>query len=1189
MMKLGKFEILGKIGQGAMGVVYKARDPLIGRIVALKTITTGLAESPDLLNRFYREAQSAGRLQHPNIVTIFELGSEGSTPFIAMEFLTGESLEKLIARRPKMPLSQKLGYIVRVCQALEYAHRQNPSVVHRDIKPANVMVTSDETVKVVDFGIAHLGEVSHSESSGMLLGTLKYMSPQLFRGGTADARSDIWSTGIMLYELLCYHPPFDAENPGALVTSIMVDQHRSISEAAPGTPAEIEAIVDRMLCKELDGRYQNMDEVLMELEPVWHQMQKVEVSSLVADGRQLFEARDLAKAEDIVRKALQIDASNTQAKSLLEKINAELRRSTIIRRVIERVENGQNFLSAGQIEEAKAEAEAALRLDSTFQPAKELLEQMQAAAERVCLLANALRASKQRLAEGALTEAELQLDKALEIDPENSAAQDLLQQIRDEKARRDQDAQKALKEFPQNAELLILSESAKKGQEDKERENLRRQRIQEIEKRIERQELTSAIDLARQTLVTVGQDPRIADTLLKAERELEFREQKKRQPNDIFLKARNLLEAGKLTEATHILQDAIDIQLLPAGDPRLVQLFNEIDARKHSPPATFVEPRPTLIASADSLGTGSQSSSFKLSPPSFGTLPPDATMLIRGPDPLFPRVHLVFTNSTDTFLVGRSVTIDKIPFLIGRAAPHLSIPSDAALSREHCVIDWDGSVFTLADLESTNGTFLNGRRVLPDRKEPLLFGATIRLSSSTVLTFASDDLSELPDFTGQVIDKRFRLVRLIRASVKAAVYEASDSRLPRPVAIKLLSPSLAAYPGYLEQFNREAQTAAALHHPHVCKIVDHGQSPLDLGNGKTSQVNYLCMEMLDGGSLADKLAAKSYIDCEQACAWLDPLSDALNYMHLQGVIHSGLKPTSVVFDKNGSPYITDFAIANSPRESGRQAMLGAPDFLAPEQWDGLAPTQASDQYALAVLTYLMITGSRPYEAQHDPDNRRKNYARGHVPAHEQALHCGAGELPRAISDVLKRALSLRPEERYASVRDFFLAFRRSVSSPGSRRAGMPRVFISYRRDLSAGWAVLFARELSEKHKISAFVDTQRVDTAVRLPVKLLNAIQDCDIFVCLLGKNTLRSAWVQEEIRLAWQNNKPMVPVFQEGFGLPSETATSQPQIAALLSYEGVHLLDRRNIHIDHTVSDLAKIINSSIATEKGSGATGER
>jgi eukaryotic-like serine/threonine-protein kinase len=768
MRKLGKFEILDKIGQGAMGVVYKARDPLIGRIVALKTITTGLAESPDLLNRFYGEAQSAGRLQHPNIVTIFELGSEGDTPFIAMEFLTGESLEKLIARRPKMPLSQKLGYIVRVCQALEYAHRQNPSVVHRDIKPANVMVTSDGTVKVVDFGIARLGEGSHSQSSGMLLGTLKYMSPQQFRGGSADARSDIWSTGIMLYELLCYHRPFDAENPGALVTSIMVDRHRSISEAAPGTPAEIEAIVDRMLCKELDGRYQNMEEVLMELEPVWHQVQQAAVANLVADGRRLFEMRDLARAEDIVREALQLDTSNTQAKSLLEKINAELRRIESAHEATTRVKNGQDLLSKGQLEEAKTEAEAALRLDSTFQPARELLAQVQAATERARLLANALRASKQRLAEGALTEAELQLDKVLEMDPSNSAAQGLLQQIRNEQTRRErqvrlaealrrartlwtnlqyeecisvlldaqkefpgeseiarllstaredhaehqrqsllgearkllsaqrfeetlkaldgllerfpsdatarnlrtlalqgqeqekreqrlnenlknlramvekenyqeviesgqkilqefpheveiaelirfarneqiqneqkrhlddwirriqqsvrderftaaiQDAQEALKEFPQDVELLILSERAKKKQGDKERENLLRQRLQEVEKRIERQEFAEAIDLARETLVTVGTHPGLASLLHRAE--MEFEQRKRKQEQDEALeKARTLLDAGALGDATLVLENAVETKLFAKSDPRFAPLLDEIDAKK---------------------------------------------------------------------------------------------------------------------------------------------------------------------------------------------------------------------------------------------------------------------------------------------------------------------------------------------------------------------------------------------------------------------------------------------------------------------------------------------------------------------------------------------------------------------------------------------------------------------------------
>jgi eukaryotic-like serine/threonine-protein kinase len=769
MMKLGKFEILSKIGQGAMGVVYKARDPFIGRVVALKTITTGLAESPDLLKRFYGEAQSAGRLQHPNIVTIFELGNEGNTPFIAMEFLSGESLDKLIARHSKLPLSQKLGYIVSVCRALEYAHRQNPSVIHRDIKPGNVMVTSEGAVKVVDFGIARLGEGSHTQSKGMLIGTFGYMSPQQFRGGSADARSDIWATGIMLYELLCYHRPFDADNPGALMTSIMMDPYRPITEEAPGTPAEVQAIIDRMLCKDLDGRYQSMDEVLLELEPVWHQVQQAEVSSLVADGRQRFEAKDLAGAESIVRKALRLDTSNLQAKSLLEKINAELRRTRIIQQVKMRVQNGQNLFSAGQFEEAKAEAEAALRLDSTFQPARELLDQAQAAAERIRLLATALRASKQRLAEGALTEAELQLDKVLQMDPANAAALELLQQIREEKARRErqarlaealrrartfwtnlqyeecisllleaekefpgeseisrllstaredqaeqerqfllsearkllsaqkfdetlqaldrllkrfpsdptaknlrtlalqgqeqakreqrlnenlkslramvekrkyqeaiesgqrvlqefpdefelveliqfarseqiqteqkrrleewlkriqqsvrderfqvavQDAQKALKEFPQDVELQILADRATNGLAEQKRENLLRQRLQEVENRIERQEFTEAIDLARETLVTVGPHSGLANLLHRAEMELEQRNARRRVQDEALEQARTLLEAGKFGDATVILENAVETKLFAKSDPRFASLAIEIDAKK---------------------------------------------------------------------------------------------------------------------------------------------------------------------------------------------------------------------------------------------------------------------------------------------------------------------------------------------------------------------------------------------------------------------------------------------------------------------------------------------------------------------------------------------------------------------------------------------------------------------------------
>ena len=180
-----------------MGVVYKARDPLIDRIVALKTLNTAVFEDGTLLKRFYSEARSAGRLRDANIVTIYELGHEGDMPFIAMQFLNGESLDKVIDRLPNLPLSQRVGFVVHTCRALDYAHKQSPPVIHRDIKPGNVMVGPDGSVVVVDFGIARLGETSISQSAGLLSGTLGYMSRELFHGGNADARTDIWATGVM--------------------------------------------------------------------------------------------------------------------------------------------------------------------------------------------------------------------------------------------------------------------------------------------------------------------------------------------------------------------------------------------------------------------------------------------------------------------------------------------------------------------------------------------------------------------------------------------------------------------------------------------------------------------------------------------------------------------------------------------------------------------------------------------------------------------------------------------------------------------------------------------------------------------------------------------------------------------------------------------------------------------------------
>jgi serine/threonine protein kinase len=606
MKKLGKFEIISKVGQGAMGVVYKARDPFIDRIVALKTLTTGFAEDPHHLKRFYTEARSAGNLRHPNIVTIYELGHEGDTPFIAMQFLQGESLDKIIDRMPNLPLSQKIGFVVYVCRALEYAHKQAPPVIHRDVKPGNVMVCPDGAVVVVDFGIARLGESTISQSKGLLIGTFGYMSPQLFRGGTADARSDIWATGVMFYEILAYRRPFKGENAAALMSNIILEDHRPITAAAPGIPEEVRHILDRMLTKDVESRYQTMEEVLADLEPVWKRLLESDILVLLESSERLYQEGDLLAAKSEIVQILAWDPTNSTARSLSERISAEVRRQQIVPQLKAKVENAQKLLAEGHPEKARSEAESALRLDSSFQPAQEILAQARAAIDRAREIDLALRNSRQHLAEGALTDAETQLEKVLAIDPVNQAAQDQRKQIQDQRANRERDKEHdallerarillsnlqydecievlfaARQQFPGDHEILKLLDTARREQQRlKEKQDLLKQRIREVEQMIERQELTEAIDLARQTITTIGPDPRLADTLAKAEREVEFREQKKREQAEKLEFARTLLDQGRLGDTESLVKEALETHLFSASDSRIVRLLQEIDAKK---------------------------------------------------------------------------------------------------------------------------------------------------------------------------------------------------------------------------------------------------------------------------------------------------------------------------------------------------------------------------------------------------------------------------------------------------------------------------------------------------------------------------------------------------------------------------------------------------------------------------------
>jgi len=432
--KLGKYEVLGELGRGAMGVVYRARDPIINRLVALKTITTGVADDPGLLQRFYREAQSAGGLQHPNIVTIYDMGEAGATPYIAMELVEGENLEQLISRRPNLPLAVKLVYAMQACRAFDFAHKRG--IVHRDIKPGNVMVSKDGTIKVVDFGIARVLETSRTQT-GMLIGTFAYMSPEQYHGEHADERSDIWSFGVLLYELLCYKRPFAGPTPASLMQCICNEEPALLGKSVPDCPKELELTVAKMLRKSGAERYQSMEDVLLDLDPICKSLQAQSVADFLTQGRQLIEQGSFSEARELVRQALQVDASNPQARALLEKANAELKRSLNRPKAQQFVEKGEGFLREGKLQEAKLAAENALQLDSRFAPAAELQRSVQKALDRNRMLAEWLEAAKQSLAEGMPEEAEGLLQRVLQEDPSNAQAQSLQQQALKETAERE--------------------------------------------------------------------------------------------------------------------------------------------------------------------------------------------------------------------------------------------------------------------------------------------------------------------------------------------------------------------------------------------------------------------------------------------------------------------------------------------------------------------------------------------------------------------------------------------------------------------------------------------------------------------------------------------------------------------------------------------------------------------------------
>jgi serine/threonine-protein kinase len=407
--KIGKYEILEVLGRGGMGVVYKAYDPILDREVALKTMTAEGLKDPVLKERFYREARAAGRLRHPNIVTIYELGEENNVPFIAMEYIHGSDVHSVIKTKQQISFEEKIRIIIQLCRGLAYAHKAG--IVHRDVKPSNVRLTEDFQVKILDFGIARLVTSTTMTSGGMVMGTIQYMAPEQIKGAHVDRKSDIFAVGIIFYELLSGRKPFDGDNTATILFQILHEPYQKMDPPLDQQFAAIGRVLQKSLDKDPARRYFSADEMADDLEhflqsfapkrgsgyqattqemiapvtsketdtptspelvqqPLTPQKSDPRITNLLRTAKKHIVEGHPVQAITFIKQALQIEPNDRDASHLLELVEQDIKKAE----AEELLRKGQNYMREGQYEIAIKAFEKILRIQPNHSKARMLLE-----------------------------------------------------------------------------------------------------------------------------------------------------------------------------------------------------------------------------------------------------------------------------------------------------------------------------------------------------------------------------------------------------------------------------------------------------------------------------------------------------------------------------------------------------------------------------------------------------------------------------------------------------------------------------------------------------------------------------------------------------------------------------------------------------------------------------------------------
>ena len=399
--RIGKYQIVGKLGQGAMGEVFRGHDPVLNRDVAIKRISSGLDADESLRRRFEREAQAVALLSHPNIITVFELGFEGDQMFMAMELLEGIDLKHAMGQR-KLSYAEKLSTMEQICEGLAFAHARD--LVHRDLKPANIHILPGGKVKIMDFGLARTAG-SDMTSTGTVMGTPHYMSPEQVKGLKADARSDVFALGCVFYELLSGRKPFDAESMHGVLFKVMQDEPAPLAELSPELPHALVQVVERALIKDPAERFQSAGELLAGLR----------LARAAGTARPAEPARAPASAREASRSGTR-PATRPPEKSSVAHAPAP---------------RGRSYLALGVGAGLVAVAVAAWALRSLVAAPQPAAPQPQVARLLADAIATRVQLAERRLDASDFAAAVRDAESALKLDPANADAKAVLEEASD--------------------------------------------------------------------------------------------------------------------------------------------------------------------------------------------------------------------------------------------------------------------------------------------------------------------------------------------------------------------------------------------------------------------------------------------------------------------------------------------------------------------------------------------------------------------------------------------------------------------------------------------------------------------------------------------------------------------------------------------------------------------------------------